>query len=96
MEKLKAIQLQAGRKHDRIRYGPRILDLDILLYNDWVTGSPGLKIPHPRMHKRRFVLQPICDIDKSIIHPVFKKDMKSLLDNLDHDGQRLVEYKCDY
>jgi len=96
LEKLKAIQHRAGRKHHRIRYGPRILDMDILLYDDRVIGSPGLKIPHPRMHKRRFVLQPICDIDKTIVHPVFKKDMKNLLDNLDNDGQRLLEYKCDY
>jgi len=53
-------------------------------------------IPHPRMHKRCFVLKPICDIDPTFIHPVYKKDVRHLLDNLGEDRQRVVEYQCDY
>jgi 7,8-dihydro-6-hydroxymethylpterin-pyrophosphokinase len=48
------------------------------------------------MHKRRFVLRPICDIDPTIVHPVLKKEMQALLDVLDENEQRIVEYQCDY
>ncbi|MDH3358819.1 MAG: 2-amino-4-hydroxy-6-hydroxymethyldihydropteridine diphosphokinase, partial [Desulfobacteraceae bacterium] len=83
----------AGRIDDPVRFGPRILDLDILLFDDVVTNSSGLIIPHPRMHKRRFVLTPICDIDPAIVHPVLKKEMQDLLAILDDNEQRIVEYK---
>ena len=92
---LKSIERNAGRVYDTIRFGPRILDLDIILYDDLVTRSSELTIPHPRMHKRRFVLRPICDIDPNIVHPVLKKDMQYLLDILDDNEQGIVEYICD-
>jgi len=93
---LKRVERDAGRVDGSVRFGPRILDLDIVLFDDAVTDSSGLIIPHPRMHKRRFVLKPICDIDSGIVHPVFKKNMRDLLDVLDENGQRIVEYRCDY
>lgn len=93
LKKLKSIEHDAGRIDDPVRFGPRILDLDILLFNDLIKSSSGLIIPHPRMHKRRFVLKPICDIDPAIIHPVFKKEMKELLAILDENEQRIIEYK---
>lgn len=96
LSRLKSIQLDAGRINDSIRFGPRILDLDIILYDDIIINLSGLIIPHPKMHKRRFVLKPFCDIDPTIVHPVLKMDMQSLLDNLDNKGQRLIQYKCDY
>jgi len=96
LKELKSIERKIGREDAPIRFGPRILDLDILLYDDLVTRSSGLVIPHPRMHKRRFVLKPICDIDPKIVHPVLKKEMHYLLDNLDENEQRIVEYTCDY
>ncbi len=92
---LKLIERNAGRIDGAIRFGPRVLDLDIILYDDLVTNSSELIIPHPRMHKRRFVLRPICDIDPNIVHPVFKKDMQYLLDILEENEQRIVEYRCD-
>jgi 2-amino-4-hydroxy-6-hydroxymethyldihydropteridine diphosphokinase len=88
---IKDIQSRAGRKADSIRFGPRILDLDIIFYDDAVLKVPGLEIPHPRMHKRRFVLQPMCDIDPFIVHPLLKKDIRSLLDELDDREQRIEE-----
>ena len=92
LDELKSIERGTGRVYGPIRFGPRILDLDILLYDNWVKNTSRLVIPHPRMHKRRFVLQPICDIDPEIVHPVLKKDMQYLLDHLDDHKQRVVPY----
>jgi len=96
LDKLKSIQSNAGRYYDAVRSGPRILDLDIIMYDDFVINSPELIIPHPRMHKRRFVLKPICDIDPQIVHPVLKRDMQYLLDRQDDDGQMVRELKGDF
>jgi 2-amino-4-hydroxy-6-hydroxymethyldihydropteridine diphosphokinase len=93
LDRLKSIERTAGRKRDRIRFGPRILDLDIILYDDLVLEDPRLTIPHPRMHKRRFVLKPICDIDPDIKHPVLHRRLQSLLENLAEEGQRITEYR---
>ncbi len=71
----------------------RFLDLDIIFYDEIVMNHPRLVIPHPRMHKRRFVLKPVCDIDPHINHPVFHRTMQSLLEDLDETGQRIAEYK---
>ena len=90
---IKSIEHAAGRTENAIRFGPRVLDLDIILYEDLVLEDPMLQIPHPRMHKRRFVLAPICDIDPGIIHPVFQQPLKYLLDRLDEAGQGIIEYK---
>ena len=90
LEELRLIETRAGRVRDAIRFGPRTLDLDILLYDDIIIESPDLIIPHPRMHERRFVLKPICDIDGKTIHPVFEQDMESLLDLLDESAQRMT------
>ena len=56
LEKTQGIQARMGRKSDAVRFGPRVLDLDIILYEDAVIHTPHLVVPHPRMHKRRFVL----------------------------------------
>jgi 2-amino-4-hydroxy-6-hydroxymethyldihydropteridine diphosphokinase len=96
IKELKSIEHDAGRVDNTVRFGPRILDMDILLFDDMVMNSSGLIIPHPRMHKRRFVLKPICDIDPSIIHPVLNKEMQVLLASLDENEQRIIEYQCDF
>jgi 2-amino-4-hydroxy-6-hydroxymethyldihydropteridine diphosphokinase len=67
-----------------------MLDLDILLFDDRVMRLPRLEIPHPRMHKRAFVLQPICDIDATIVHPLLGKTMGELLAALHDDEQRVI------
>ncbi len=92
LELLHSIEHSAGRVRHSIRFGPRILDLDIILFDDLVLNDSNLIIPHPRMHKRRFVLKPICDIDPDINHPVLQRTMLSLLADLDDTGQRIVEY----
>jgi len=92
LKEMVSIQAKAGRNFNTVRFGPRILDLDIILYDSAVVNSPGLTIPHPRMHKRRFVLEPLCDIDPTVVHPVLKKNLKYLLDNLDDDEQTIIQY----
>ena len=96
LDELKAIEKDAGRVENQIRYGPRILDLDIIFYNDIMINSSTLIIPHPKMHKRRFVLRSICDIDQKLVHPVLKMNMQYLLDSLDDKEQRIVQYCFDY
>ena len=93
LDQIESIQRAAGRKINSIRFGPRILDLDIILYNDRIIHSAQLVVPHPRMHKRRFVLKPICDINPDIIHPVLKKEMRLLLESLGNDNQKVSEYR---
>jgi 2-amino-4-hydroxy-6-hydroxymethyldihydropteridine diphosphokinase len=92
LKHIKSIERAAGRLQDTIRFGPRILDLDILLFDDVVQDGFGLTIPHPRMHKRRFVLKPICDIDPEINHPVLQCSMLTLLNELDDQEQGIIEY----
>lgn len=92
LKDMNSIQTRAGRTCDPVRFGPRILDLDIILYDDVVVDLPGLTIPHPRMHERRFVLKPLCDIDPEVIHPVFKKALKDMLESLNDDEQKVIEY----
>lgn len=91
LTELQAIQSKIGRKESTIRFGPRILDLDILFYGNETVQSKNLTIPHPRMHLRRFVLQPLCDLVPDFVHPVFKKEMKTLLQELDPGDQPVEE-----
>jgi len=93
LDEIEVIQRAAGRLRDPIRFGPRILDLDIILYDDRIIKCDRLVVPHPRMHKRRFVLKPICDIDPAIIHPVLKQEMRFLLKRIGEERQRVLEYK---
>ena len=90
LDELLAIQQHMGRKADTVRFGPRVLDLDILLYDDRVIRTSRLEVPHPRMHKRAFVLQPMCDINPAIIHPVLVQTVADLLDRLDDDDQLVI------
>jgi 2-amino-4-hydroxy-6-hydroxymethyldihydropteridine diphosphokinase len=78
---LKAIERQMGRA-ERVRNGPRVIDLDILLYGNQVIEEDGLVIPHPRMHERLFVLQPLREIAPKLAHPVMGKTMEELAASL--------------
>ena len=64
--------------------------MDIIFYDTLVLKSDTLEIPHPRMHKRRFVLRPICDIDPAAIHPTLKRPVKTLLDEIEDPDQDIV------
>ncbi len=85
-------EITLGRRRDTVRFGPRVIDLDIIFYDQRVIDSPRLVVPHPRMHKRRFVLAPICDIEPELLHPVLNVTVKELLENLDVSGQDLARF----
>jgi 2-amino-4-hydroxy-6-hydroxymethyldihydropteridine diphosphokinase len=64
----KALEAEIGRVPTR-RWGPRLIDIDILFYDDWVLSEDKLSIPHPRLSERAFVLQPLADIAPTLVHP---------------------------
>jgi len=77
------IELQHGRQRERKqRWGPRTLDLDILLYADEVLDLPGLRVPHPHLHERAFALIPLLEIDREIVIPGIGPADEVLLDML--------------
>ena len=78
-----------GRSRD-IRWGPRTLDLDILLYGEQVIDEPYLQIPHPLMAARGFVLIPLCELAPDAMHPVLNKAVKQLLREL-RDEHKVVK-----
>jgi len=81
MKDLLDIEHTMGRKRQK-RWEARIIDLDVLLFGQQVIHTPHLVIPHPLMHKRRFVLEPLTELAPEFIHPVFKVSIRRLLEAL--------------
>ena len=75
------IEQQMGRRRTQ-KKGPRILDIDILLFGNLIVDDSGLSIPHPAMHERRFVLEPLAEIAPNAQHPVLKQTIRQLRDAL--------------
>jgi 2-amino-4-hydroxy-6-hydroxymethyldihydropteridine diphosphokinase len=85
MASILQIEEEMGRRRVQNK-GPRLIDIDILLFADVIMESSELTIPHPAMHQRRFVLEPLAEIAPQAPHPVFKKTIRELLNALP-DGQ---------
>ena len=94
---LQSIEDTSGRERIQ-KWGPRIIDLDILFYNDLVIDSDELTIPHPRAHLRRFVLEPLSEIAPDLIHPVLKVSISKLLEGLNDPKSvvKLGNFSTDY
>jgi 2-amino-4-hydroxy-6-hydroxymethyldihydropteridine diphosphokinase len=69
LDELLDIERRLGRTRGGPRYGPRTIDLDILVYGDEVIDEPGLTVPHPRLHERRFALEPLQELDPDLVVP---------------------------
>jgi 2-amino-4-hydroxy-6-hydroxymethyldihydropteridine diphosphokinase len=81
MKNILHIEQELGRQRTQ-RKGPRTIDIDILLFGDTAMETPGLTIPHPAMASRRFVLEPLAEIEPGLKHPILKKPVKELLGEL--------------
>ena len=91
LNELKIIELELKRSNS-VRWGPRTIDLDILFYDDLVFINNRLSIPHPLMHKRIFVLKPMSEIAPHFIHPLYKKNIKDLLNELGRDDEKIIPF----
>ncbi len=87
---MKDIERLMGRKEGP-RWGPRVIDLDLLLYGQRIIDEKGLKVPHPELHKRRFVLEPLCEIASYAIHPLYNVSARGLLSRLSEADSKIVK-----
>lgn len=78
LDQLLEVERQLGRERVGPLWGPRTIDLDLLLYGDEVVEEPALRVPHPRLHERRFVLEPLAELNRALVVPG-RGDVESLL-----------------
>jgi 2-amino-4-hydroxy-6-hydroxymethyldihydropteridine diphosphokinase len=69
LDRLLAVERALGRTREGPRFGPRTIDLDLLLYGDTTLSEPGLQVPHPRLHERRFALEPLAELEPGLVVP---------------------------
>lgn len=89
LKHLKRLEIALGRQAT-FRNGPRLIDIDILFYDDLILETPTLVIPHPRLHERGFVLMPLMDIAPDLVHPVQRQSISEMLASCDLNG--IVQY----
>ena len=82
LERVKEIEQSVGRQPS-VRYGPRHIDVDILLYSDDIVDLPDLQIPHPRLHQRAFALVPLAELHPDLVHPILKTSIGILASLVD-------------
>ncbi len=93
LRQLKRIERDLGRTPGR-RYGPRLIDIDIIFFGSRIVQSPGLVIPHPRLAERAFVLKPLADIGPEVTHPKSGETVRQMLERLG-DGGGITPYRPD-
>lgn len=81
LHELLDIERELGRTR-RVKWEPRCIDMDLLLFGDQIISSQELIIPHPLMHERRFVLQPLAEIAPEVVHPVLQMSIRGLMENI--------------
>lgn len=87
---LKRLEIALGRTPG-FENGPRLIDIDILFYNELVRDTPPLILPHPRLHERGFVLMPLNDIAPALLHPTMRKTVSEMLKSCDTSGITVYE-----
>jgi 2-amino-4-hydroxy-6-hydroxymethyldihydropteridine diphosphokinase len=92
LNRIQKIELALGRKRAGPPKGPRTIDIDILLYGAARVHSAVLTIPHPRMHERRFVLAPLCELAPDVRHPELRGTMRELLAHVEGQKTRKVDF----
>lgn len=85
LKHLKRLEVALGRQ-ESFPNGPRLIDIDILFYDELILYSPSLVIPHPRLHERAFVLLPLMDLDPELIHPINKKSIRAMTADCSLEG----------
>jgi 2-amino-4-hydroxy-6-hydroxymethyldihydropteridine diphosphokinase len=95
LETILKIETLLGRIRGDKQYTSRVIDIDILFYENLIIDEISLKIPHPHLHKRMFVLVPLCEIAPQLIHPVFNKTIASMLESCE-DKSKVRKYKSPF
>jgi len=90
MVRLLRVEESLGRTRDKAK-GPRIIDLDLLLYGKETADTESLTLPHPRLHRRRFVLVPLAELAPQLVHPTLNKSISELLEAL-RDGSEVRQW----
>jgi 2-amino-4-hydroxy-6-hydroxymethyldihydropteridine diphosphokinase len=92
LSQILALEQSMGRRRTQLK-GPRTIDIDIVFFGDAVIDTSDLTVPHPAMHQRRFVLEPMAEIAPDAIHPVFKSYVRELLSALPQDAGKVRRYE---
>ncbi len=87
LENALQIERKLGRVRGNEQFSSRTMDIDILFFNDEIINTEELIVPHPRLHLRRFVLEPMCEIDRSFKHPAFNKTVELLLSECEDNAE---------